>query len=120
MSTPTLYGIKNCDTIKKALKWLEKNHISYTFHDYKKNGLDIAIFKQAVNEHGWETVINKRGTTWRALSEEQKNTMNDTIALECSIDNPSIVTRPILLFNGKTYIGFKDAFYEETFRKDAA
>ena len=115
MST-TIYGIKNCDTMKKARLWLESENITYAFHDYKKEGIDESILKQAINEHGWETVINKRGTTWRQLSEDVQNNMDDIKAVEIANENPSIVKRPLLANNGKTHLGFKPDIYKEIFK----
>lgn len=114
--TLTLYGIKNCDTVKKARTWLKDNGHEYSFYNYKKDGLDEAAFKQAVAEHGWEAVINKRGTTWRQLSEDIQNAMNEDTALEIARENPSIVKRPILSKDGKTHISFKPDQYEEIFK----
>lgn len=111
----SIYGIKNCDTMKKALKWLEANGIAYDFHDYKKRGIDEGVFMQAIEMHGWEIVINKRGTTWRALPEDVKNAMDAQEALKIARENPSIIKRPILLRDGITYIGFKDAEYQKIF-----
>ena len=78
--TITVYGIKNCDTMKKAFTWLDQHKIAYTFHDYKKSGADEAVLKKAIAEHGWENVINRKGTTWRALPEKTRETMNALLA----------------------------------------
>ena len=115
MSQVIIYGIKNCDTMKKAIKWLESNDIAYNFHDYKKSGIDEGVFTQAVEVHGWDIVINKRSTTWRALPDNVKNMMNAQEALKIAQENPSIIKRPILLRDGITYIGFKDAEYQKIF-----
>ena len=101
--------------MKKALSWLEDNSVDYTFHDYKKQGLDQDVLKQALDEHGWEDVINRRGTTWRQLSEDTKNTMNNSNALKVAGENPSIVKRPLLLKGKKTYLGFKAEAYSGIF-----
>lgn len=111
----TIYGIKNCDTMKKAFKWLDEHNIDYTFHDYKKDGLDETALKQAIDEHGWETAINKRGTTWRQLPSEIQDAMNPDKAVEIANENPSIVKRPLLLHNGKSFLGFKADEYEAIF-----
>lgn len=115
MTNTRIYGIKNCDTMKKALKWLEANAIAFEFMDYKKSGVDMAVLTQALSEHGWEIVINKRGTTWRQLDKDIQDHMNDHSALDVAKDNPSIIKRPLLLHGGKTYIGFKEAEYSEIF-----
>jgi len=111
-----IYGIKNCDTMKKAFKWLEEKNIDYIFHDYKKSGIDEPVLQQALNEHGWENVINRRGTTWRQLPPKIQEDMNDTKAIEIAHDNPSIVKRPLLLTDGKTQLGFKPETYTEIFK----
>ena len=110
-----IYGIKNCDTMKKAFAWLEDQSIEFDFHDYKKQGLDENVLKQALSEHGWEEVINRRGTTWRQLPDSVKETMNEAKAIEIANDNPSIVKRPLLLHKGKTTLGFKAESYGEIF-----
>ena len=114
MST-TLYGIKNCDTMKKAFKWLEANNINYEFHDYKKSGLPEDLAKDWLASEGWEQIINKRGTTWRKLDDDVKNSMNDTQALAVMLDNPSIIKRPLMIKDGEMTLGFKDADYQTIF-----
>jgi Spx/MgsR family transcriptional regulator len=114
MST-TLYGIKNCDTMKKAFKWLEANNINYEFHDYKKSGLPEDLAKDWLASEGWEQIINKRGTTWRKLDDDVKNSMNDTQALAVMLDNPSIIKRPLMIKDGEITLGFKDADYQTIF-----
>lgn len=111
-----MYGIKNCDTIKKARKWLEAENIDYTFHDYKKDGANEAQFKEWISSLGWEAVINKRGTTWRNLSDDQKSQMDDTLALSTMLENPSIIKRPLLEHDGKKVLGFKADEYESLFK----
>lgn len=114
MST-TIYGIKNCDTMKKAFKWLESNNIEYSFHDYKKAGLEELQANEWVNELGWENVINKRGTTWRKLDDTIKDTMNNEKAVQVMIENPSIIKRPLLIHNDSKTLGFKEAEYQTIF-----
>ncbi len=111
-----MYGIKNCDTIKKAKKWLEAENIEFTFHDYKKEGVDEALFKSWISELGWEALINRRGTTWRKLPDEQKENMNDTSALAAMLDNPSIIKRPLLIHNGQKTLGFKAEEYTAIYK----
>ncbi len=110
-----IYGIKNCDTMKKAFKWLDEHNIEYTFHDYKKDGLDESALKQAIDEHGWETVINKRGTTWRQLPPAVQDDMDAEKAISIAQDNASIVKRPLLIHEGKAYLGFKADTYKDIF-----
>ncbi|MGB0719745.1 MAG: ArsC family reductase [Bdellovibrionales bacterium] len=111
----TIYGIKNCDTMKKALTWLDERGITYDFVDYKKHGADEAVLKQALHEHGWEAVINRRGTTWRNVPDDIKTTMNTQTAITIATENPSIIKRPLLAHNGKTYLGFDAKTYEGIF-----
>ncbi len=107
-----MYGIKNCDTIKKARKWLEENQVEYEFFDYKKEGVSAELADTFIKELGWEALINKRGTTWRALPEDTKNNINDKVAKELMMDNPSIIKRPLLDTGSKKVLGFKAEEYE--------
>ncbi len=110
-----IWGIKNCDTMKKALSWLDENGISYDFHDYKKQGVDKKTLQKALDEYGWEIVLNKRGTTWRKLSDKVKEGMNDHNAIDIAIENPSIIKRPILIHENHMIIGFSTEKYAEFF-----
>lgn len=112
MSNITIYGIKNCDTMKKAFKWLDERGAAYIFHDYKKEGVDEAVLRAAIAEHGWENVINKRGTTWRKLPESVQNAMNPDLAVEAASANPSLVKRPIMVSKTTILLGFKPDAYE--------
>jgi arsenate reductase len=114
MSTK-IYGIKNCDTMKKAFKWLDAQGISYTFQDFKKEAPSKEQTQQWVNELGWENVLNKRGTTWRQLDSELKDTMNAEKAADVILANPSIIKRPLLEHNDKTMLGFKEVEYQTLF-----
>lgn len=110
-----MYGIKNCDTIKKAKKWLEANNIEYSFHDYRADGLDQEWLVNAVAELGWENVLNKRGTTYRQLTQDLKDNMNEQMAIEQMMLAPAMIKRPILSVKNKLHLGFKDAAYQEIF-----
>lgn len=101
-----IYGIKNCDTMKKAFKWLEANNVNYDFHDYKKSGVPANVIEGAIAEHGWEIVINKRGTTWRKLPEETKEKMNNDTALQVAVDHSSTIKRPLIVVNNSYILGF--------------
>lgn len=114
MST-ILYGIPNCDTIKKAKKWLADNNITYAFYDYRKDGIDADFLANAEAELGWETMLNKRGTTFRQLSDEDKSDIDKEKALKLLLLHPAMVKRPILFHNNTYHIGFKPAQYEEIF-----
>lgn len=110
-----IYGIKNCDTMKKALNWLNDHGVSYELHNYKKDGVDEDVLKLALEQHGWEVVINRNGTTWRALPDDVKETMDDDKVVALAKDNPSVLKRPLLLRLGQTFIGFNAKEYEELF-----
>ncbi|KZN45288.1 ArsC family reductase [Pseudoalteromonas luteoviolacea] len=111
-----LYGIPNCDTIKKAKKFLQEQNIEFAFHDYRKDGLTPELLDSFVTELGWETVLNKRGTTYRALSDEQKQTLDESSAKQYMLDAPAMIKRPILQVDSKLHIGFKAAQYQEIFK----
>ncbi|UPQ87273.1 ArsC family reductase [Vibrio sinaloensis] len=113
--TITMYGIANCDTIKKAKKWLEAEGVEYQFHDYRKQGIDTALVKQFCQQLGWENVLNKRGTTYRQLSAEQKEALNETNAIALLVEQPAMIKRPILVVGDDYHIGFKADQYATIF-----
>mgnify|MGYP005992632481 CR=1 FL=1 len=115
MRNITMYGIKNCDTIKKAKKWLESREISYVFHDYRQQGLSETWLKKVMEHHDWEVILNKRGTTYRQLSDEIKNSLNKSTAIEQLLAHPAMIKRPILEVDGNFYVGFKDTEYQAIF-----
>ncbi|WP_028024702.1 ArsC family reductase [Enterovibrio calviensis] len=115
--TTVVYGIKNCDTIKKALKWLETEEKPFAFHDYRKDGIDQDMLKQFVEALGWEAMVNKRGTTFRALSEEQKNNLDESNAIALMLVQPAMIKRPLLAHGGQYYLGFKPDEYANIFAK---
>jgi len=102
--------------MKKAFKWLDANNVSYDFHDYKKHGADENILQSAFEAKGWDNVINRRGTTWRKLPDEVKNTMDASQALAIALDNPSIIKRPMIVKDSEFLLGFDENIYE-TFLK---
>ena len=103
----TLYGIRNCDSIKKAQKFLEERHIQYKFHDYKKEGANLEVLTTACAIFGWENLLNKRGTTWRRLDDATKNSVSDeTHAIELMMRETSLIKRPLLLGGGLSLLGF--------------
>lgn len=110
-----LHGIPNCDTVKKARNWLDDNQIDYQFINFKKDGIKPEEVKEWINQAGVEIVINKRGTTWRKLSDEEKGFTNtkEAVALICA--NTSIVKRPVLVGDGLLQIGFKPEEYNAIF-----
>lgn len=111
----TLYGIKNCDTIKKAKKWLELHDVEYTFHDYRVDGLNQEWLEQTESALGWEQLLNKRGTTFRQLSDEQKGNLDKDKAIALLLEHPAMIKRPVLIHEGNYYLGFKAEQYQEIF-----
>ena len=102
----TVYGIKACDTMKKAFAWLDANNISWQFHDYKKAGIDAASLRRWIDVLGWETVINRRGTSWRKLPESVRQRMDVELAIDAALANPSLIKRPIIEADGILAAGF--------------
>jgi len=111
----TLYGIPNCDTVKKARSWLDQNNISFQFHNFKKDGLSEDLLDVWLKDIGWETLLNKRGTTWRKLDDDTKNNIDESSARRIMLENPSIIKRPVLDTGSSKYVGFKDAEYTTIF-----
>ena len=113
--TPTLYGIPNCDTVKKARTWLEGRGVDYVFHDYKKAGIDRASLEQWCDEHGWETVLNRAGTTFRKLPEADRADLDQDRAIALMLAQPSMIKRPVLDLGERRIVGFKPEIYEAAF-----
>ncbi|KDM92998.1 ArsC family reductase [Photobacterium galatheae] len=109
------YGIKNCDTIKKMKKWLDAQGIDYRFHDYRVDGLDRSLLESFETELGWEAMLNKRGTTFRQLSDEQKNNLDREHALSLMLEYPAMIKRPLLVHNNTYHLGFKPEQYQTIF-----
>ena len=107
-----LYGIPNCDTVKKARAYLESHDIAYDFIDFKKQGVDHNALQGWIDQHGLETVINRRGTTWRKLSDAEKESAEHIDgAIVLATENPSLIKRPVLEAEGQTLVGFKEDDY---------
>jgi len=113
----TLYGIKNCDTIKKARRWLEANNVDYRFHDYRADGLDAELMQKFIAELGWEALLNTRGTTWRKLDETLRASINNAnSAAALMLEMPAIIKRPLLWAPGKPMLlGFNENQYQTYF-----
>lgn len=111
----TLYGIKNCDTVKKARDWLEKNSIAYKFHDFRTDGLSEAQVKNWIAEIGLEVLVNKRSTTWKELDETAKNDFEKN-AVKVILANPTLIKRPLLDIGTRKQLGFKEAEYTQIFK----
>ena len=110
-----LYGISNCDTVKKAQKWLLQNNLSYTFHDYRKDGLDEALIRSFLSKLTWTELLNKRSTSYRQLSEQQKTSLNEETIVELFIAYPTLIKRPLLIHNSHYQLGFKVENYKNLF-----
>jgi Spx/MgsR family transcriptional regulator len=110
-----MYGISNCDTIKKAKKWLEAKEIEFSFHDYRKDGLDTQWLAEVAQAVGWEQLVNKRGTTYRKLTDEQKAGLNQDTAIALLAQYPAMIKRPLLCHNNSYLLGFKASDYEDLF-----
>lgn len=111
-----LYGIKACDTMKKARLWLEERGVAFEFHDYKSAGIDRERLQRWCNEHGWEKVLNRAGTTFRKLDESQKRELDQDKAIELMLAQPSMIKRPVLDLGDHTLIGFKPDLYANAFK----
>jgi arsenate reductase len=108
----TLYGIPNCDTVKKARTWLEQHGIPYEFHDYKRQGIDAATLKRWCAEFGYEQVLNQKGTTWRKLEDSQRAGMTQARAIKLMQEYPSVIKRPLLDIGKRRLLGFSEADYK--------
>jgi Spx/MgsR family transcriptional regulator len=107
----TLYGIKNCDTIKKARLWLDQNGVAYQFHDYRTDGLAPELLMNFADKLGWEAMLNRSSTSWRQLSPEQQADLTEEKALQLMLSTPTLIKRPILDTGKKLVIGFKSQQY---------
>ena len=118
--TITLYGIPNCDTVKKARTWLAHNDIAFDFHDFRKQGLDLATVEGWLAERDWEVLVNRKGTTWRNLSEAQKAAVVDRpSALALMLEHVSVIKRPVLAGAGALQVGFTPDHYAALFQDGA-
>ncbi len=111
----TLYGIKNCDTIKKASRYCQDHSIKFRLHDYRVDGLDQTQLLLWVKELGWEALVNKRSTTWRGLSDQIKNQIDEASAMTAMLAHPSLIKRPLLEYEGRYMLGFSVAQYDAFF-----
>ena len=109
----TLYGIKNCNTVKKARRWLEDHNVEYQFHDFREDGLNKMQLKGWVETQGWEAIVNKRSTTWRNLSDKEKDISSNAQAVKLLADNPTLIKRPVIEKNNTLLIGFKEAEFQQ-------
>ena len=110
-----VYGIPNCDTVKKARVWLDGHGIAFTFHDYKKAGIDAAKLRSWCTDMGWSVILNRSGTTFRALQQEDKENIDTGKAIALMLAQPSMIKRPIIETGGKLLVGFKPDAYAAAF-----
>lgn len=108
-----LYGIPNCDTVKKARAWLAAHQLAHEFHDFKKSGVTVAWLQQVVAQTGWQALLNQRGTTWRKLDDTSKSAVSDQAsAIALMLTHPSLIKRPVLEFMGRYHLGFSEQQYQ--------
>jgi arsenate reductase len=107
----TIYGIKNCDTMKKARAWLDSHGVTYGFHDYKMEGISKEVLKRWCDKLGWETLLNRAGTTFRKLPDQDKEGLNERKAIALMLAQPSMIKRPVVDRRGKLLVGFKPETY---------
>jgi len=112
--TTTIYGITNCDTMKKARAWLDKRGVEYAFHDYKTAGIERAKLERWVRQVGWEILLNKAGTTFRKLPEADKRALNESRAVALMLAQPAMIKRPVLDLGGKLLVGFTPEQYAKS------
>jgi len=111
-----LYGIPNCDTVKKARAWLDAHHLDYDFHDFKKLGVCAAWLQKVVAQTGWQALLNQRGTTWRKLDDATKGAVLDQAsAIALMLLQPSLIKRPVLEAKGRYHLGFSESQYQAIF-----
>lgn len=111
----TLYGIKNCDTIKKARKWLTDQAVDYRFHDYRADGIDRELLDFFLQSQDWQVLLNKRGTTWRQQSDQVKENIDKDSAIELMLAHPAMIKRPVLCTPDTVLVGFKADQYQTIF-----
>ncbi|MFM9863876.1 MAG: ArsC family reductase [Micropepsaceae bacterium] len=110
-----IYGIKNCDTMKKARAWLDAHKVAYAFHDYKADGIARAALERWVSQAGWEVLLNRAGTTFRALPDAKKEGLNEKAAIALMLEQPSMIKRPVLEAGATLLVGFKPGAYAAAF-----
>jgi arsenate reductase len=115
MPRVTIYGIKSCDTMKKARDWLDAHKVEYDFHDYKAVGIDRRVLQGWMKQAGWEVLLNRAGTTFRKLPEDQKSHLDEAKAIALMLAQPSMIKRPVLDIGGAVLVGFKPEHYENAF-----
>jgi arsenate reductase len=112
----TIYGIKNCDTMKKARSWLDSHGVQYEFHDYKARGIDAARLARWSGEVGWEILLNRAGTTFKKLPDDKRADLTERKAIALMLEQPSMIKRPVLETGGRVVVGFRPESYEKAVR----
>ena len=112
----TIFGIKNCDTVKKARRWLDGHDVAYTFHDVRTDGLSRAQLEGWVQTLGWENLLNRRGTTWRKLPESVRDAVDKRTAVKLMLEQPAMIKRPVLDLDDTLHLGFSEAAYKDLFQ----
>lgn len=112
-----IYGISNCDTMRKARRWLDEHGVEYQFHDFKKRGLEKEMLQQWLEAVGWETLLNRRGMMWRKLDPAVKESIDQLSAAAVMLETPSIIKRPVLNRDGEIHVGFTEQKYRQLFGK---
>lgn len=116
-----LYGIPNCDTVKKARNWLSEQQIAYDFHDFKKAGITAELIQSWLTQTDWQTLVNRKGTTWRKLTEYEQNSIQDNdTAISCMMQHPSVIKRPVLVIQDQQHtnllVGYAEENYQSAFK----
>jgi len=111
----TLYGIRNCDTMRKARRWLDGHGVDYAYHDLRSDGLERTMLQDWMAALGWEALLNRRGTTWRRLPETVRAAINREVAADLMVEHPAIIRRPVLEHDGQLYVGFSSDRYRAIF-----
>ncbi len=114
-ATPVIYGISNCDTVKKARNWLQSNGIEFEFHDFRKQGIEPQSIQRWIDQVGGAVLLNKRGTTWRKLPEQSQQLAETDQLATLLADNPTLIKRPVLQLDGRVNVGFSETQYSELF-----
>ena len=115
MSRATLYGIANCDTVRKARTWLDAQGVAFDFHDYRRQGLAPEQLERFAESLGWEALLNRRGTSWRRLPEQTRVNIDRASAMQAMLDNPALIKRPLLEIDAAFHLGFSESRYREIF-----
>jgi arsenate reductase len=116
MTTPTLYGIPNCDTVKEARAWLAEHGVAHAFHDYKKQGVPLALLDDWIAALGWQALLNRKGTTWRKLDPARQAAVQDAASARAlMLEQPSVIRRPVLVRGGELRVGFDAADWARLF-----